>query len=114
MSQLNFAKHIGLSQTSLSTIECGRSRLTDKNVKLICKTFNISEYWLRTGNGEMLSASPHEKEFQEIFNRLLPDTQEYLLLVARELLKVQDKLASHFNAAHSENGIEVADDEDTK
>jgi transcriptional regulator with XRE-family HTH domain len=109
MSQENFAKHIGLSQTSLSTIECGRSRLTDKNVKLICKTFNISENWLRTGNGEMLSASPHEKEFQEIFNRLLSDTQEYLLLVAKELLKVQEKLVNHSETTHSENNTEVAE-----
>ena len=92
MSQKEFGKQLGLTQTTLSMIEGGKSVIIDKNVKLICTTFNINEHWLRTGKGEMFCASPHEKEFQEIFSNLTPDTQQCLLLIARELLSVQQKL----------------------
>lgn len=95
MNQTEFARQLGLTQTSLSMIESGRNTITDKNVKLICTTFNISEHWLRTGDGEMFSASPHEKEFREIFDKLTPDTQQYLLLMAKELYKIQEKLLKH-------------------
>ena len=40
----------------------------------------------------MFLDSPYEKEFMEIFNCLVPETQRFLLLMARELLKTQRKL----------------------
>ena len=91
--QVDFAEQIGLSQTSLSMIEMGRNPLTDKNIKLICSTFNVSERWLRDGEGEMFAApSPYAKELENILESLAPATQEYLLVVARELLTMQKKL----------------------
>jgi DNA-binding XRE family transcriptional regulator len=92
LNQTSFAKRIGLTQTALSMIEVGKSAFTEKNIKLICVTFNIDENWLRTGRGTMfLSASPYEKELLDIFSRLSPDTQEFLLEMARNLLKKQRK-----------------------
>ena len=92
MKQKDFAKCLGFTQTSLSMIEGGKSVIVEKNIKLICATFNVSEHWLRTGEGEMLHDSPHEREFQELFSSLTPDTQRCLLIIARELLNVQQKL----------------------
>jgi transcriptional regulator with XRE-family HTH domain len=92
MSQKDFGNKLGLTQTTLSMIEIGKSVIVEKNVKLICTTFNINEHWLRTGEGEMFCASPHEREFQNIFSKLTPDTQRCLLLIARELFNVQQKL----------------------
>ena len=40
----------------------------------------------------MFLSSPYEKEFTEIFSHLTPDTQQYLLLMAKELLNTQQKL----------------------
>ncbi|GHS94101.1 hypothetical protein AGMMS50276_06030 [Synergistales bacterium] len=94
MSQMEFAKRLGLTQTSLSMIETGNSPVTKKNVKLICVMFNINENWLRAGEGEMFSASPHEKEFKKIFEKLTSGTQGYLLVMARELLDPQQKLSN--------------------
>jgi transcriptional regulator with XRE-family HTH domain len=92
LNQTKFAESIGLTQTALSMIEIGRSKLTEKNVKLICSTHNISERWLRSGEGDMFCASPYEKEFHDIFTSLMPVTQEYLIIVARELLNTQKRL----------------------
>ncbi|GHT83626.1 hypothetical protein FACS1894137_05250 [Spirochaetia bacterium] len=92
LNQGEFARQIGLRQTSLSMIELGNTALIDKNIKLICTTFNVNEHWLRTGQGEMFGASsPYLKELTSIFDRLTADTQEFLLEMARNLLKKQEK-----------------------
>lgn len=53
LTQKNFAKEIGLSQTSLGMIEVGDRKVQDRHIKTICSLFNIDENWLRTGEGEM-------------------------------------------------------------
>jgi transcriptional regulator with XRE-family HTH domain len=91
VNQGEFAKRLGLTQTAMSMIELGRVALTDKNIKLICATFGINEDWLRTGKGEMFAAvSPYEKELLTVFSKLTPDTQEFILEMARKLLQKQD------------------------
>jgi transcriptional regulator with XRE-family HTH domain len=94
LSQVEFAKRLGMRNTSLSSIEVGDNILTEKNIKLICVLFNVNEDWLRSGEGEMFkaSSSPYETEFFDIYNGLLPETQQALLQFARELLASQRKL----------------------
>jgi transcriptional regulator with XRE-family HTH domain len=92
LNQMEFARQIGLTQTALSMIELEKVALTDKNIKLICATFAIDEDWLRTGKGEMFGVeSPYEKELLEIFYKLTADTQEFILEMAKNLLKRQKK-----------------------
>jgi hypothetical protein len=75
-------------------IELEKSTLTEKNIKLICATFAIDEDWLRTGKGDMFtSMSPYEKELLEVFGKLTADTPEFILDMARNLLKRQKKEA---------------------
>jgi transcriptional regulator with XRE-family HTH domain len=92
LNQAAFAERLGLKRTALSMIESGKNALTEKNIKLICLTFNVDETWLRTGKSEMFGASPYEKEFFEIFKDLVPEVQQALLRFAKELLKMQNKL----------------------
>ena len=90
LTQAEFARQMGLTQTALSMIEKGKAALTEKNIKLICATFAVNEGWLRSGKGEMFgTASPYEKELLETFNKLTPDTQQFILEMARNLLKRQ-------------------------
>ena len=92
LKQGEFADRIGLTQTSMSMIESGKSPLTEKNVKLICSTFAINENWLRKGDGKMFGPeSPYEKELLTVFGKLTPDTQEFILEMAQNLLKRQEK-----------------------
>lgn len=72
--------------------ESGRSVLTEKNIKLICSTFHVNEEWLRRGQGDMFAASPYEKELTDIFETLTVETQQCLLQMAKELLRVQQRL----------------------
>jgi transcriptional regulator with XRE-family HTH domain len=91
LNQVEFARRMGLTQTHLSMIELEKSTLTEKNIKLICATFAVDEKWLRTGKGEMFgAASPYENELLEVFGKLTEDTQEFILDMARNLLKRQE------------------------
>jgi transcriptional regulator with XRE-family HTH domain len=92
MNQEEFGSCIGLKRTALSMIESGKNALTDKNIKMICLTFNVNETWLRSGKGPMFAASPYEKEFFTIYKTLLPETQQALLKLAKDLLKTQKKM----------------------
>jgi transcriptional regulator with XRE-family HTH domain len=92
LSQKHFAEQIGLNQNSLSMIEKNHTPVTEKNVKLICTTFNINEQWLRTGFGEMFCSSPYEKRLRDICMSLTLENQESLLLIAQELLKIQSRV----------------------
>jgi len=92
LKQGDFASRLGLTQTALSMIELGKTALTDKNIKLICATFAVDEQWLRNGTGEMFGpASPYEKELLAVFGKLTADTQEFILEMAQNLLKRQEK-----------------------
>jgi len=52
----------------------------------------FNEDWLRTGKGEMFGVeSPYEKELLETFGKLTADTQEFILEMAKNLLKRQEK-----------------------
>lgn len=53
MSQRQFAKEIGMGQSGFSSLERGECAATDRVVKTICMAFNISETWLRSGEGDM-------------------------------------------------------------
>lgn len=53
LSQEMFGEKIGLTKSGISNIEKGNRSVTERHIKLISSQFNVSEEWLRTGQGEM-------------------------------------------------------------
>lgn len=53
LNQKDFAKKLGITQAGVSWMEQSDKTVSDQNIRLICTLFNISETWLRTGEGEM-------------------------------------------------------------
>lgn len=58
LTQEAFAARIGVKRAAISNYEIGRNIPTDAVVSLICREFNVSERWLRTGEGEMFAPAP--------------------------------------------------------
>lgn len=58
LTQQKFADQIGTTQNALTGYETGRRNPSSSVINNICKTFDVSEKWLRTGEGEMLLAKP--------------------------------------------------------
>ena len=68
MQQSEFAKRLGLSQTSVSWLEQEGNTVSEQTIRLLHLDFHVSEEWLRTGEGPMFSAeddSPLEKLCRE-------------------------------------------------
>lgn len=53
LSQTEFAEKILVSRSAVCKMESGENSPSEQTVKLICQEFNVNQYWLRTGNGEM-------------------------------------------------------------
>lgn len=97
LTQAEFAQRIGLSQTSLAMIEVGKRTFSNKHIKLICSEFNVNENWLRNGEGDMFHTNQYAGELYHILQQLTPDTQEFLLLTAKNLLLMQNKMLQTAN-----------------
>lgn len=52
MSQNEFAKSLGIGQSTLAMMEVGKREITERHIKTICAIFRIDEHWFRTGSGD--------------------------------------------------------------
>lgn len=62
LTQKEFADALRVSRSNIASYETGKNELSGAVISLICKTFSVSEVWLRTGNGNMFSENAREEE----------------------------------------------------
>ena len=53
LTQAEFGEKIELTNVTLSLMEKGERKITDRTIKFLEIEFNVNEHWLRTGKGEM-------------------------------------------------------------
>lgn len=58
LTQQEFADRLGISRGNIAAYEVAKNAPSDAVILLICKEFNVSEAWLRTGDGEMFTPNP--------------------------------------------------------
>lgn len=73
LTQQKFADKIGVKQNTVAQYEMGRNKPIDSVVSLICREFNVSEDWLRNGNGDMFLPADRENEISKLIRNLLSD-----------------------------------------
>lgn len=54
-NQTEFAKEIGLTQSSITMIERGERDVLERHIKTICSIFHVNEKWLVDGEGTMFT-----------------------------------------------------------
>ena len=79
IKQGEFAKKLGVKQSTWANIETGVNPLSDRYIRLICLTFGVSETWLRTGQGEMFIPKKPEYIEENDIDSLSPDEKAFLL-----------------------------------
>ena len=62
MTQEKFGAEIGVKGNTVAQWESGRNDPPDSSIVSICREFNVSEHWLRTGEGEMFVQIARDKE----------------------------------------------------
>jgi transcriptional regulator with XRE-family HTH domain len=95
LSQVRFSSIIAISSSYIAGIETGSISVNDRLIKLICSSFNISESWVRHGEGSIfLEPMLQDKRFNSLVNTvkaLPPKYQEFLFSVLDMLIKLKDK-----------------------
>jgi transcriptional regulator with XRE-family HTH domain len=94
LSQRAFAKGVFVSQGYFADIEVGNRNISERIIQLIATQYKINKEWLRTGKGDMFSASKTEIKLEYlsgIFAELDELLQDYLIKQADELLIIQKK-----------------------
>ena len=62
LTQQEFGQRIGITNAAVSRIESGENGITEANILAIVREFNVSEDWLRTGEGEMFRTRSRDEE----------------------------------------------------
>lgn len=70
LTQQKFADAIGVRQNTVAQYEMGRNQPNDTVITLICREFNVSEEWLRTGEGEMFKPKSRNEELFEFATKV--------------------------------------------
>lgn len=73
LTQQKFADRVGISRGNVATYETRDGSPGSSVITLICKTFNVSETWLRTGKGEMFIQRTRDDELSTFMDELLAE-----------------------------------------
>lgn len=77
LSQEEFGKRLGVTRGAITNIELNKVEPKPLFVDLICREFNASENWIRTGEGEMFAEKTESEELSEFFGDLLKDEPDF-------------------------------------
>jgi len=110
LTQIEFAEKLGFTQANLSSIELGKTPLTEANINLICLTFGIRREWLKEGTGDMMDdeslLSDMERQLLDLFRKLSPRARIMLIEYAEKLIADEEALRSGSEAGEKgENPI---------
>lgn len=86
LTQQEFGDRLGVKRNTIATYETGKSSPSDAAVSLICREFNISEEWLRTGEGEMFIQKTEDEEIADLVYDLLDPKDDEFYIAVIELL----------------------------
>lgn len=107
LTQSEFGEKIGLKGNTITNYENNLRTPSDAVIYSICREFNVSERWLRTGEGEMFLELSRADEIAAYVGRVLKDEsafyqQKLLLFLSRlssemlaELEKVADEILAN-------------------
>lgn len=71
LNQEEFGKILGVTKASISRLESGINKLTDRMIISICREFNINEDWFRYGDGNMYSSmTENEQDIKNIISKI--------------------------------------------
>ena len=96
LTQAEFAKKIGTTANVLTHYETGRRNPSNSVINNICKTFNVSENWLRTGEGDMLLPTPATVVDGVVKEYGLDELDKQIILEYIKLPEAERQVVKHY------------------
>lgn len=75
LTQQKFADKLGVKQNTIAQYEMGRNDPSDAVIISICREFNVSENWLRNGEGEMFIPMTLDEEIASFIGSIQADIE---------------------------------------
>ena len=88
LSQAAFGAPFGANRDMINNVENGRAAVSDIMVASICRTYDVNERWLRTGEGEMFVQISRDQEIMDFVADTMQDAEDnfrrrFLLALSR-------------------------------
>ena len=102
LTQQQFADRLGVSRNNIATYET-RGGVSDSVISLICREFDVSEKWLRAGEGEMFIKKSRDHEIAAFVGEIMKGEgdmrRRFISVLARlsmEEWELLEKIARQF------------------
>lgn len=92
LNQTEFGDKIGVKQTTIAGYERGARVPLDSVILSICKEFNVSEEWLRTGEGRMFEELTEQQRIMKYTAMLLKDTDSVIAEAIKNFIVTYEQL----------------------
>ena len=76
MTQQEFADRLNIQRGSIASYETGRISPSNATISLICKELNVSEDWLRNGEGDMYIPITRDEEIASFIGSVKVDVDD--------------------------------------
>lgn len=90
LNQTEFGARLGIKQTTVAGYENGTRLPGDAMIVSICREFNVSENWLRTGQGEMFVQMDEDQELDYILGQISASTDDTIKRIIRAYWRLDE------------------------
>ena len=91
IKKAEFARRLNLSQPFVSELCSGKNNPSDRTIADICREFNISETWLRTGEGEPHIQRDEDAEWQEVLAQITVSDDDLIKRIIKAYWSLDEK-----------------------
>lgn len=91
LTQSEFGERLGIKGNTVTTYETGTRVPSDAVIRAICREFNISEVWLRTGEGEPHIQIDEDAEFIRVCEQINMSDDELIKRIIKAYWYADEK-----------------------
>lgn len=91
LTKTAFYEKLNVSQAFISQLCSGAKMPSDRTIADICREFNISELWLRTGEGEPHIQRDEDEEFLEVMEQIHMSDDELIKRIIKAYWFMEDE-----------------------
>lgn len=91
LTKTAFSEKLNVSQAFISQLCSGAKMPSDRTIADICREFNISELWLRTGEGEPHIQRDEDEEFLEVMEQIHMSDDELIKRIIKAYWFMNDE-----------------------
>ena len=85
LTQDEFGGRIGITKSSISTMESGRSNPSEQTLRSMCREFGASYLWLTTGEGFMFENGSDDAALHVMVDRVMASENERVKQIFKNL-----------------------------